>query len=151
MTKYLRRFLLRKMLIMDCETWHLSVVLVSMTIFGQKDFWNVSIVTDLIFALIELIRLFWCPKHRNLSHRKFLSGGNTWKTIEIWVFKNKPKSCMVAMATYMSADWWNWTFLKGIYIEKNSPSSNSKLQAVLEICCDLGEGHKVPLPPPWPG
>ena len=24
-----------------------------------------------------------------------------------WRLKNKPKSCMVAMATYMRADWWN--------------------------------------------
>ena len=38
MKKHLRGFLWRKMLIMDCETWHLSVVLVSMTIFGQNDF-----------------------------------------------------------------------------------------------------------------
>ena len=31
------------------------------------------------------------------------------------------------------------------YTEKEKPqSSNSKLQAVLKICCDLGEGHKVP-------
>ena len=25
---------------------------------------------------------------------------------------------MVATATYMKTDWWNWTFLKGIYIER---------------------------------
>ena len=31
-------------------------------------------MTDLILAVIELIRLFRCPKHRKLSHRKFLSG-----------------------------------------------------------------------------
>ena len=36
--KHLREFLRRKMLIIDCETWRLSVVLVSMTIFGQNDF-----------------------------------------------------------------------------------------------------------------
>ena len=33
-------------------------------------------------------------------------------------FQNKPKSCMVAMATYMRADWWNLTFLNGKYIER---------------------------------
>ena len=38
MKKHLRGFLWRKMLIIDCETWHQSVVLVSMTIFGQNDF-----------------------------------------------------------------------------------------------------------------
>ena len=38
MAKHLRGFLGRKMVIMDCETWRLSVVLVSMTIFGEKDF-----------------------------------------------------------------------------------------------------------------
>ena len=36
MTKHLRGFLWRKMLITDCETWRLTVVLVSMTIFGQN-------------------------------------------------------------------------------------------------------------------
>ena len=38
MTKHLRGFLWRIMLIVDCETWHLSVVLVLMTIFEQNDF-----------------------------------------------------------------------------------------------------------------
>ena len=47
---------------------------------------------------------------------------------------------MVAMATYIRADWWNCTFLRAKYMERNSPSSNSKLQAVREICCDIGEG-----------
>ena len=27
---------------------------------------------------------------------------------------------------------------------KKSHSGNSKLEAVLEICCDFGEGHNVP-------
>ena len=85
------------MLIIGCKTWHLSVVLVSMTIFGQNDFWSVSIGTVLILATIKLLRVLWYQKHRRLSHRKFLSGGNTWKTMAIRVFKNKPKSCMVAM------------------------------------------------------
>ena len=90
--------------------------------------------------MIKLLRVLWCQKHRRLSHRKFLSGGNTRKTTATPVFKNKPTSCIVAMATYMRADWWNWTFLNGIYIEKKSQSSNYKLQAVLKICCELGEG-----------
>ena len=38
MTKHLRGFLWRKILIIDCEIWHYTVVLVSMTIFGQNDF-----------------------------------------------------------------------------------------------------------------
>ena len=75
---------------------------------GKIIFWNLSIVTVLILALIKLLRVLWCPKQRRLSRRKFLSGGNTWKTIVIQVFKIKPKSCMVAIATYMKADWWNW-------------------------------------------
>ena len=58
-------------------------------------FWNVSIVTVLIIALIELFSLMM-SKHIRLSYRKFLSTG-----------KAKPKSCMVVVATYMSADWWN--------------------------------------------
>ena len=80
--------------------------------------WNVSIITVLLLALIEFIRVLWCPKHRKLSHRKFLSGGNTRETTEIRVFKNKSKNCEVAMATYVRADWWNWTFLNGKYIER---------------------------------
>ena len=31
-----------------------------MTIFGQNDFWNVSIVTVLILALIKLFRVLGC-------------------------------------------------------------------------------------------
>ena len=38
MTEHLRGFLWRKMLIIECETWRLSVVFVSMTIFGQSEF-----------------------------------------------------------------------------------------------------------------
>ena len=38
MTKHLRGFLWRKLLIIDCDTWRLSVVLVSMTIYVQNDF-----------------------------------------------------------------------------------------------------------------
>ena len=38
MTKHLRGFLWRKMLIRESGTWRLSVVLVSMTIIGQNDF-----------------------------------------------------------------------------------------------------------------
>ena len=38
MTKHLRRFLWRKMLIIDCETWRLAVVLVLMAMFRQNDF-----------------------------------------------------------------------------------------------------------------
>ena len=37
MTKHLGGFLWRKMLIIDCETWRLSVVLMLMTVFGQND------------------------------------------------------------------------------------------------------------------
>ena len=103
-------------------------------------FWNVSIVTVLILAMIKLLRVLWFPKHGRLSDRKFLSGGNTWKTMATQVFKNKPKSCMVAMATSMRDDWWNWTFLMENTIKEKSQSSNSKLQAVLKIFCGLGEG-----------
>ena len=38
MAKHLKGFLWRKMLIVDREIWHSSVVSVSMTIFGQNDF-----------------------------------------------------------------------------------------------------------------
>ena len=87
------------MLNIDCETWCLSFVLVWWPYLGKMIFWNVSIVTVLILPMIKLLRVLWCPKHTRLSHRKFLSGGNTWKTMAIRVFKNKPKSCMVAIAT----------------------------------------------------
>ena len=54
-------------------------------------FWYVSIVTVLILALIERPREIWCAKHRRLFHKKFLSPGNTWKTMENRIFKIKPK------------------------------------------------------------
>ena len=38
MTKHLKGFLGRKLPIIDCETQHKAVVLVSMTIYGQNDF-----------------------------------------------------------------------------------------------------------------
>ena len=53
----MKAFLWRKTVIIECETWRLSVVLVSMTIFGQNNFWNVSIVTVLILAMINLLRV----------------------------------------------------------------------------------------------
>ena len=90
-------------------------------------------------SLIQLLRVLWCPKHRRLFHRKFLSGRNTWKILEIWVFKSKPKSCMVAMATCMRADWWKWNFLNGKLPER-SQSRNSKLQAILKIFYDVCKG-----------
>ena len=58
-------------------------------------------MTVLTLALIKLFRVLGCQIHRRLSHRKFLLGGNTGKTKEIQLFKIKPKSRMVAMATYM--------------------------------------------------
>ena len=57
MTKHLRGYLWRKILMIDYETVHKSVVLVLMTMFGQNYFWNVSIVTVLILALTELLRV----------------------------------------------------------------------------------------------
>ena len=77
-----------------------------MTILGRNGFWNVSIVTVLILAVIKLLRILGCPKHRKLFHRKFLSGGileKQWR----FEFSKISQKCMVAMATYMRADWWN--------------------------------------------
>ena len=107
-------------------------------------FWNVSIVTVLILAMIELLKVLWCPKHRRLSHTKFLSGGNTWKTMEIQVFIIKPKSCMVAMATYKRADWWKWTFLNGKYIEKIHKAVTPNSKPFWRYAVILVWGHKVP-------
>ena len=91
-------------------------------------FWNVSILTVLILALIELLRILWCLKHGRLTHRGFLSGRNTWQVMEIWVFQIKPKMSMVALATHMTVDWWNWIFLNGKYREKShkAVTPNSK-------------------------
>ena len=102
-------------------------------------FWNISTVKLLMLASIKLLRVRWRPKHRRLSHRKFFSGGNTWKTMEIWVFKIMLKSCMVAMATYMRDDWWNWIFWMENYQKEESWSRNSKLQAVLKKLCEFGK------------
>ena len=108
-------------------------------------FWNLSTLTLLILALIELLTVLWCQKHR-LSHRKFLSAGNTWKTMAIRVFKIKPKSCMVAIATYMTAEWWNWTFRNGKFIEK-SPKAKTPNRS--EDMLWFGDGGTMR--PPWPG
>ena len=62
-------------------------------------------MTVLKLAFIKLLRVLRCPKLKRLCHRKFLSGGNTGKTMEIRIFKIRPENCMVAMATYMGADW----------------------------------------------
>ena len=93
-------------------------------------FWNLSTMILLILASIKFFRVLSCPKHRQLSHRKSLCGGNTGKTMEIRVFKIKSKSCIVAMATYMKADWWNSTILKGKFIERKV--TKQKLQTP---CC----------------
>ena len=50
------------------------------------NFWILSTVTLPMWASIKLLRVLRCPKHRSFSHRKFPSGGNTWKTMKIWVF-----------------------------------------------------------------
>ena len=59
--------------------------------FDKMIFLNLSTVTLLILASIKLLKVLWCPKPRRSSNRRFLSGGNTWKTMEIRVFKNKRK------------------------------------------------------------
>ena len=129
------------MLIIDCETWRLSVVLVSIVI----------VVTVLLLAMIKLLRVLGCPKHRRLSYRKCLSGGNTWKTMAIRVFKNKPKSCMVAMATYMRANWWNWTFLNGKKHRKNSHKAvTPKSKLFWRYAVILVRGAHL-CPPAWIG
>ena len=45
---------------------------------GKMIFSNLSIVTALILALMKLLRVLWCPKHRRLSYRKFLR----WKYLK---------------------------------------------------------------------
>ena len=57
---------------------------------------------------------------------------------------------MVAMATYMKADWWTLTFLNGKYIKRNFTNRNSRLQAIFKTCCDLGEGGTL-CPLAWIG
>ena len=41
--------------------------------------------------------------------------------------------------------WMEYTY------KEKSQSSNSKLQTVLKMCCDLGEGAQSAPPAPWPG
>ena len=145
MTKHLREFLLRKMLIIDCETCHYSVVFVSMTIFGQNIVWNVSIVTVLILALIQLLRVLWCPKHRRFFHRKFLSGGILEKQ---WRFEFSKLNRKVLFLPWQHT----WGLIGGANFSewkiprKKSQISNSQLRAILKRCCDFGEGggHNVP-------
>ena len=55
---------------------------------------------------------------------------------------------MVAMATYMGLIGGTELFLMENTKKEKSQSSNSKLQAVFKICCDLGEGAQSA---PWPG
>ena len=114
-----------------------------MTIFGQINFWSISTVTLLMWAWIKFLRALWYPNPRS-STRKILWNGITWK-MENRVFKFMIKSCMVAMATCTTADWWNWNFLNRNLPERKSRSRNSKPQAVLKIFCDFSKGHKVPL------
>ena len=113
-------------------------------------FWNLSIVTVLILALIKLLRILWCSKLGRLSHRKFLSGGNTWKTMEIRVFKIKPKSFMVAMATYTRADQWNWIFLNGKYLERKVTKQELQTQSHFENMLWFWRGGTM-CPPAWIG
>ena len=55
------------------------------------------------------------------------------------------------MAAYMREEWWNSTFLNGKFLERKSQSRNSKLQAVLKIFCDFGEGAQSMCPLAWIG
>ena len=49
----------------------------------KKNFWSPSTGSRLMWASIKLLKVLWCPKHRRLSHRRFLWEGNTGKTREI--------------------------------------------------------------------
>ena len=69
-------------------------------------FWNVSIVTVLVLAMIKLLRVYDIQSIEGYPTESF-SQVEMLKKLEIPVFKHKPKSCMVSMATYMRADWWN--------------------------------------------
>ena len=109
------------------------------------NFWILSTVTLPMWASIKLLRVLRCPKHRSLSHRKFLSGGNTWKTMKIWVFIIMLKSCTVGMATYMRVDCWNWNFLNGKLPERKV--MKKKLQnpkPFWRYPVMLARGHNVP-------
>ena len=102
--------------------------------------WNVSIVTVLMLALIKLLRVWWCQRHGRLFHRKFLSGGNTWKTMMIWVFKRSQKVAWLPCQHTWRLTGWTKHFLMENTQKEKSQSSHSKLQSILKICCDLGEG-----------
>ena len=115
-----------------------------MTIFGQNVLLESFHSDTAKISLIKLLGVLWCPKHRKLSRRKFLSSGNTWKTMEARVFNIMLKSYMVAMATLMRAHRWKWNVLTGKLPERKAMKKNVKLQAVLKISCDFGKGYNVP-------
>ena len=108
-----------------------------MTYLGKIIFWNVSIVTDLILDLIALIRLLRCPKHRKLSHRSFSQAEILEKQ---WRFEFSKISQKVAWLPWQRTrgliDETELFLMENAYKEK-SQSSNSTLQAILKICCDL--------------
>ena len=144
----LREFMSHIMLIIDRGTRHLSVSFVSMTIFGQINFWSISTVTLLMWASIKLLRALCCPKHRKLSHRKFPSGGNTWWTVVIRVSKLCWK---VVWLPWQHTQWLiggTEIFWMENYQKEMSWSRNSKLQAVLKISFDFGKGARCS---PWHG
>ena len=58
----------------------------------------------------------------------------------IQVFKNKPKKLPSCHGNIQEGWLVELNFPNGKYINENSQSRNSKLQAVLKMFCDLGEG-----------
>ena len=60
------------MLLIDCKTCTNQLDLCRWPYLGKMIFWSISTVTLLMWALIGLLRVLWCPKHRGLSHRTFL-------------------------------------------------------------------------------
>ena len=60
-------------------------------------------------------------------------------------FKIKPISCMVAMATYTRAEWWNWTFLNGKFLERKVKKQKLQTWSRFEVMLWFWwGGHNVP-------
>ena len=67
-------------------------------------FWNVSIVIVSILALINFLEYYDIQSIEGYPTESFSQVEILEKTLEIRVFQNNPKSCTVAMATYMRAE-----------------------------------------------
>ena len=84
------------------------------------NFWSLSTMTLLMWASMKPSNSIMIsnPTCGMLTTESFSQVEIPEKTVEIQVFEIELESCMVAMATYMRSDWWNWSFLDGSHEAK---------------------------------